>query len=161
MAKMKMKEPKAQLFDEGEMTLNELVGFPSRDGFPISLDMTVEFEFDPSDIAGIYRRYGDLPAVIDKIIMPQITSISRNKGSEYRAKDFIVTVVFFAALDFVRGLLLVLPQLLLLVCHRHMRGLVGGVAGGGDHLAIRGQGRGDGSKTLEGFGGVHLCLKLP
>jgi len=80
----------AALYDEGEMTLNELVGFPSRDGFPISLDMTVEFEFDPSDIAGIYRRYGDLPAVIDKIIMPQITSISRNKGSEYRAKDFIV-----------------------------------------------------------------------
>ena len=44
----------------------------------------------PDDIAGIYRRYGDLPAVVDKIIMPQITSISRNKGSEYRAKDFIV-----------------------------------------------------------------------
>ncbi len=77
-------------FNQGEMTLQELVSFPSRDGFTISLDMTVEFEFDPSDIAGIYRRYGDLPAVIDKIIMPQITSISRNKGSEYRAKDFIV-----------------------------------------------------------------------
>jgi protein required for attachment to host cells len=76
--------------EEGEMNLMELVSFPSRDGFPISLDMTVEFELDPSDIAGIYRRYGDLPAVVDKIIMPQITSISRNKGSEYRAKDFIV-----------------------------------------------------------------------
>jgi len=75
---------------EGEMNLMELVSFPSRDGFQISLDMTVEFELDPSDISGIYRRYGDLPAVIDKIIMPQITSISRNKGSEYRAKDFIV-----------------------------------------------------------------------
>ena len=75
---------------EGEMNLMELVSFPSRDGFKISLDMTVEFELDPSDIAGIYRRYGDLPAVVDKIIMPQITSISRNKGSEYRAKDFIV-----------------------------------------------------------------------
>jgi regulator of protease activity HflC (stomatin/prohibitin superfamily) len=75
---------------EGEMNLMELVSFPSRDGFPISLDMTVEFELDPSNIAGIYRRYGDLPAVVDKIIMPQITSISRNKGSEYRAKDFIV-----------------------------------------------------------------------
>ncbi len=75
---------------EGEMNLMELVSFPSRDGFPISLDMTVEFELDPSDIAGIYRRYGDLPQVVDKIIMPQITSISRNKGSEYRAKDFIV-----------------------------------------------------------------------
>ncbi len=77
-------------FNQGEMTLQELVSFPSRDGFTISLDMTVEFEFDPSDIADIFRRYGDLPAVIDKIIMPQITSISRNKGSEYRAKDFIV-----------------------------------------------------------------------
>jgi len=76
--------------EEGEMNLMELVSFPSRDGFKISLDMTVEFELDPSDIAGIYRRYGDLPAVVDKIIMPQITSISRNKGSEYRAKDFIV-----------------------------------------------------------------------
>jgi hypothetical protein len=76
--------------EEGEMNLMELLSFPSRDGFTIHLDMTVEFELDPGDIAGIYRRYGDLPAVVDKIIMPQITSISRNKGSEYRAKDFIV-----------------------------------------------------------------------
>lgn len=75
---------------EGEMNLMELVSFPSRDGFQISLDMTVEFELSPASIAGIFRRYGDLPAVVDKIIMPQITSISRNKGSEYRAKDFIV-----------------------------------------------------------------------
>ena len=72
------------------MNLTELVSFPSRDGFQISLDMTVEFELSPDRIAGIFRRYGDLPAVVDKIIMPQITSISRNKGSEYRAKDFIV-----------------------------------------------------------------------
>ena len=75
---------------EGEMNLTELVSFPSRDGFQISLDMTVEFELSPDSIAGIFQRYGDLPAVVDKIIMPQITSISRNKGSEYRAKDFIV-----------------------------------------------------------------------
>ena len=76
--------------EEGAMNLTELVSFPSRDGFQISLDMTVEFELSPDAIAGIFRRYGDLPAVVDKIIMPQITSISRNKGSEYRAKDFIV-----------------------------------------------------------------------
>ncbi len=86
----RVREADHAAMSEGEMNLMELVGFPSRDGFPISLDMTVEFELDPSDIAGIYRRYGDLPAVVDKIIMPQITSISRNKGSEYRAKDFIV-----------------------------------------------------------------------
>ncbi len=76
--------------EEGEMSLTELVSFPSRDGFQISLDMTVEFELSPETIADNFRRYGDLPAVVDKIIMPQITSISRNKGSEYRAKDFIV-----------------------------------------------------------------------
>lgn len=70
--------------------LAQFVEFPSRDGFQIRLDMTVEFELLPEKIAWIFRKYGDLPAVVDKIIMPQITSISRNKGSEYRAKDFIV-----------------------------------------------------------------------
>ncbi len=70
--------------------LAEYVEFPSRDGFNISLDMSVEVELHPSKIAGIFSHYGDLPAVVDKIIMPQITSIARNKGSEYRAKDFIV-----------------------------------------------------------------------
>jgi regulator of protease activity HflC (stomatin/prohibitin superfamily) len=52
--------------------------------------MTVEFEFLPEHIAWIYQSYGDLPAVVDKIIMPQILSVSRLKGSAYRAKDFIV-----------------------------------------------------------------------
>ena len=87
---LEQRQAAAAMLDEGEMNLTELLSFPSRDGFTILLDMTVEFELDPSDIAGIYRRYGDLPAVVDKIIMPQITSLSRNKGSEYRAKDFIV-----------------------------------------------------------------------
>jgi len=72
------------------LSLNQFVEFPSRDGFEISLDMTVEFEFLPEHIARIYQSYGDLPAVVDKIIMPQILSVSRLKGSAYRAKDFIV-----------------------------------------------------------------------
>jgi len=71
-------------------TLNEYVEFPSRDGFEISLDMTVEFELLPSRIAGIFRAYGDLPAVVEKIIMPQILSISRLKGSAYRAVEFVM-----------------------------------------------------------------------
>jgi hypothetical protein len=76
--------------DDSTRILNEYVTFPSRDGFQISLDMTVEFELQPERIAWLYRSYGDLPAVVDKIIMPQILSITRNKGSEYGAKDFIV-----------------------------------------------------------------------
>lgn len=76
--------------EDSTRVLNEFVTFPSRDAFQISLDMTVEFELLPENIAWLYRSYGDLPAVVDKIIMPQILSITRNKGSEYRAKDFIV-----------------------------------------------------------------------
>lgn len=83
-------EMKDKFAQNNTLGLSEFVEFPSRDGFKISLDMSVEMELLPSDISMIFSRYGDLPALVDKIIMPQITSISRNKGSEYRAKDFIV-----------------------------------------------------------------------
>ena len=69
--------------------LNQFVNFPSRDGFDISLDMTVEFELRPERLAAIFRDYGDLPAVVEKILMPQVLSVSRLKGSAYRAVDFI------------------------------------------------------------------------
>ncbi len=76
--------------EEPMLGLSEYVEFPSRDGFNISLDMTVEIELMPNNIAWIFSQYGDLPALVDKVIMPQITSISRNKGSEYGAQDFIM-----------------------------------------------------------------------
>ncbi len=79
-----------QMSSSAILTLNQFVEFPSRDGFEISLDMTVEFELPPENIAWIYQRFGDLPAVVDKIVMPQILSVSRLKGSVYRATDFIV-----------------------------------------------------------------------
>ncbi|MFO7936356.1 MAG: SPFH domain-containing protein [Kiritimatiellia bacterium] len=69
--------------------LKRFVEFPSRDGFQILLDMTVEFELLPENISKIYMFYGDLPAVVDKILLPQILSISRIKGSSYGARDFI------------------------------------------------------------------------
>lgn len=70
--------------------LNQYVEFPSKDGFEISLDMTVEFELKPADVAWVFRSYGDLPATVEKVIMPQILSVSRLKGSAYGARDFIV-----------------------------------------------------------------------
>lgn len=69
--------------------INRFVEFPSRDGFQILLDMTVEFELLPENISLIYMLYGDLPAVVEKIILPQVLSISRIKGSSYGARDFI------------------------------------------------------------------------
>jgi hypothetical protein len=87
-------EARAQQPAQGQLgatfVLNQFVEFPSRDGFEISLDMTVELELLPENIAWIFRSYGDLPAAVDKIIMPQILSISRLKGSAYGARDFIV-----------------------------------------------------------------------
>jgi hypothetical protein len=83
-------KPLSHAEPSGTLSLDQVVEFPSRDGFEISLDMSVEFELLPQHIAWVYQSYGDLPAVVDKIIMPQILSVSRLKGSAYRAKDFIV-----------------------------------------------------------------------
>ena len=82
--------PPAEVPASLSFVLNQFVEFPSRDGFEISLDMTVEFELLPKDIAWLFRTYGDLPAAVDKVIMPQILSVSRLKGSAYGARDFIV-----------------------------------------------------------------------
>jgi len=70
--------------------LSQFVEFPSKDGFTISLDMTVEFELMPENLSKIYLLYGDLPQVVEKIILPQVLSVSRLKGSSYRAQDFIM-----------------------------------------------------------------------
>lgn len=90
LAGMLSQSQRAQAASVPGFVLNQFVEFPSRDGFEISLDMTVEFELLPKNLAWIFRTYGDLPAAVDKVIMPQILSVSRLKGSAYGAKDFIV-----------------------------------------------------------------------
>ena len=70
--------------------LSRAVEFPSRDGFKVLLDMTVEFELLPEKISLLYMLYGDLPQVVEKILLPQVLSVSRLKGSSYRAQDFIM-----------------------------------------------------------------------
>ena len=79
----------APVSDAVAFGMNQFVQFPSSDGFSIMLDMTVEFELLPESISRIYMLYGDLPAVVSKIILPQILSVSRMKGSTYKAREFI------------------------------------------------------------------------
>ena len=79
----------AQVSDSVAFGMNQFVQFPSSDGFNVMLDMTVEFELMPENISRIYMLYGDLPAVVSKIILPQILSVSRMKGSGYKAREFI------------------------------------------------------------------------
>lgn len=84
-----MQTQPVQTSDSVAFGMNQFVQFPSSDGFAILLDMTVEFELMPEEISRIYMLYGDLPAVVSKIILPQILSISRMKGSSYKAREFI------------------------------------------------------------------------
>ena len=81
--------PQPQVSDSVAFGMSQFVQFPSSDGFAIMLDMTVEFELMPEHISRIYMLYGDLPAVVSKIILPQILSVSRMKGSGYKAREFI------------------------------------------------------------------------
>ena len=86
----RQQEPQqVQVSESVAFGMNQFVQFPSSDGFSIMLDMTVEFELMPEYISRIYMLYGDLPAVVSKIILPQILSVSRMKGSGYKAREFI------------------------------------------------------------------------
>jgi len=71
-----------------QLTL-ENVSFPSKDGFTIHLDITVVWGLQPKDVPIIINRFGNVEALIDKIIRPQVESICRLEGSKYGAKDFI------------------------------------------------------------------------
>lgn len=85
--------PREYKVDEVEAGYQEItildVTFPSKDGFTIKLDVTVVWGLLPKNLPTILARFGDVKAVIDKIIRPQIESICRIEGSKYGAKDFI------------------------------------------------------------------------
>ncbi len=63
--------------------------FPSHDSFPIELDISVVWGVLPKNVPAIIKQYGNVDAVIDKVIRPQVESICRIEGSKYGAKDFI------------------------------------------------------------------------
>ena len=65
------------------------VSFPSKDSFTISLDVSVVYGLLPEEVPHIIKSYGDIAAVRDKIIMPQVESISRIEGSRYAAMELI------------------------------------------------------------------------
>ncbi len=91
-AEAAVSERSARDFDVNSVIygISRYVEFPSRDGFKILIDMTVEFELMPEHISRLYLLYGDLPQVVENIILPQVLSLSRLKGSTYKAQDFIM-----------------------------------------------------------------------
>jgi len=74
--------------------------FPSKDGFPISLDGIIEFRVIPETAAQTFVTYNDVTndkpgasaiaqEIIDKIIMPNARAFCRLHGSNSSAREFI------------------------------------------------------------------------
>src|SRR5580704_16592260 len=75
---------------------NEDMGFPSKDGFWVSLDGIIEFRIKPEKASEVYviyneRKNGDAidEEIIDKIIRPSALSFCRLNGSNESGRQFI------------------------------------------------------------------------
>lgn len=88
---------RSQRFNLGE---NYEMGFPSKDGFWVSLDGIIEFRVRPEKASEIFVLYNDdvndkeLEAgidkeIINKIIMPNARSFCRLRGSNSTGREFI------------------------------------------------------------------------
>ncbi|MBL4700699.1 MAG: hypothetical protein JKX85_05510, partial [Phycisphaeraceae bacterium] len=66
------------------------INFPSNDGFDIHMDYTAVWGIMPDAAPSIIRTFGNVSAVQDKVVLPQIESICRNNGSNYAAVELLV-----------------------------------------------------------------------
>ena len=65
------------------------MGFPSKDGFWVSLDGIIEFRVNPERAAQVYVEYNDSQngdrideEIVAKVIMPNARSFCRLEGSK-------------------------------------------------------------------------------
>lgn len=65
------------------------IEFPSDDGFTIRMDFTAIWGLMPDQAPDAIRKFGNVNAVEDKVVMPQIESICRNYGSELKAAELL------------------------------------------------------------------------
>jgi regulator of protease activity HflC (stomatin/prohibitin superfamily) len=73
------------------------MGFPSKDGFWVSLDGVIEFRVKPEEAAKVFVAYNDNSVdgervdreIIDKIILPNARSFCRLQGSNHSGREFI------------------------------------------------------------------------
>lgn len=76
-------EPKIADEDSG-------ISFPSSDGFEMHIDFTAIWGLMPEQAPDAIRTIGNVEAVEQKIVLPQIKSILRNNGSKYQAVQLLV-----------------------------------------------------------------------
>lgn len=66
------------------------INFPSNDGFPISMDFTAVWGIMPDQAPAVIAKFGNVAAVEEKVVAPQVESICRNQGSKIGAVDLLV-----------------------------------------------------------------------
>lgn len=73
-----------------------MMGFPSKDGFWVSLDSVIEFRINPKMAAKVYVIYNDSltgddckEQIIKKVILPNARSFCRIQGSSRGGREFI------------------------------------------------------------------------
>lgn len=65
------------------------ISFTAKGGLDISLDCTVEWEVRPEDMPVLVAEYGSWKQVEENVIKVQARAISRDKGIDYSAQDFL------------------------------------------------------------------------
>jgi regulator of protease activity HflC (stomatin/prohibitin superfamily) len=81
------------LDESGEPTVADKssgINFPSNDGFPINMDFTAIWGLMPDQAADAVKQFGNVAAVEQKFVVPQIESICRNLGSTKGAVELLV-----------------------------------------------------------------------
>ncbi len=66
------------------------IDFPSSDGFPINMDFTAIWGLMPEQAPHAVLTFGNVDAVENKVVQPQIESICRNNGSKFSAVQLLV-----------------------------------------------------------------------
>lgn len=88
---------RSQRFNLGD---NKEMGFPSRDGFWVTLDGIIEFRVKPEKAAEVYVTYNEIgndsatstsvdDEIVRKVIMPNARSFCRLQGSNSSGREFI------------------------------------------------------------------------
>lgn len=65
------------------------ISFPARDGNTISMDCTIEWEVKPADWPDLVAAYGELSVVERNVVDQHARKISRDRGFNYGAQDFL------------------------------------------------------------------------
>ena len=66
------------------------INFPSNDGFEIQMDFSAIWGIMPENAAEVVRKFGNIDAVEQKVIIPQSESICRNNGSKLGAVELLI-----------------------------------------------------------------------